>query len=75
MDRRGTCRIPDAGAVVEVAVARKLLDLASNGERDPERLRKAALSEATFSIAVENACGNVPASLVTARNVASGGPE
>ena len=30
-------------AIVEVAVARKLLDLASMGERDPERLRKAAL--------------------------------
>src|SRR5215207_7422510 len=30
---------PALKAIVEVAVARKLLDLASMGERDPERLR------------------------------------
>src|SRR3954462_4672002 len=36
---------PMLKAVVEVAVARKLLDVASTGERDPERLMKAALSE------------------------------
>ena len=35
---------PMLKAIVGVAVARKLLDLASMGERDPERLRKAALS-------------------------------
>ena len=49
---------PMLKAVMEVAVARKLLDVASTGERDPERLMKAALSDVTFSTAVENACGN-----------------
>src|SRR5215203_3153586 len=39
---------PALKAIVEVAVARKLLDLASMGERDPERLRKAALSQVAF---------------------------
>jgi len=39
---------PALKAIVRVAVARKLLDLASMGERDPERLRKAALSRVPF---------------------------
>ena len=51
---------PALKAIVGVAVARKLLDLASMGERDPERLRKAALSRVPFITPVENACGNDP---------------
>src|SRR5215207_11690786 len=48
---------PALKAIVGVAVARKLLDLASMGE--PERLRKAALSRIPF-IAVPTATSNVP---------------
>ena len=66
---------PMLKAAVEVAVARKLLDLASTGERDPERLKKAALSEVTFSTAVENACGNDRAGPVPTRSVRRGRPE
>jgi len=66
---------PMLKAVVEVAVARKLLDLASMGERDPERSRKAALSEVTFSTAAENACGNDRAGPVPTRSVYGGRPE
>jgi len=66
---------PMLKAVVEVAVARKLLDVASMGERDPERLRKAALSEVMFSTAFENACGNDPARPIPARSVHNGPPE
>jgi hypothetical protein len=49
---------PTLKSVVEVAAARKLLEVACMGERDPERLRKAARSEGTFSTPVENACGH-----------------
>jgi hypothetical protein len=66
---------PMLKAVVEVAVARKLLDLASLGERDPERLRKAALSEVMFSTAVENACGNDRAGPVASKSVHRARPE
>ena len=66
---------PMLKAVVEVAVARKLLDLASLGERDPERLRKAALSEVIFTTPVENACGNDPAGPAPARSVHNGPSE
>jgi hypothetical protein len=66
---------PMLKAAVEVAVARKLLDVASTGERDPERLKKAALSEVTFSTAVENACGNDRAGPVPTRSVRRGRPE
>jgi hypothetical protein len=61
-------------AIVEVAVARKLLDLASMGERDSERLRKAALSEVMFSRPVENACGDDCAGPISARSVHRGRP-
>ena len=66
---------PMLKAVMEVAVARKLLDVASTGERDPERLMKAALSDVTFSTAVENACGNDRAGPIPIRSVHSGRPE
>jgi len=66
---------PMLKAVVGVAVARKLLDLASMGERDPERLRKAALSRVPFITPVENACGNDPAGPVPARSVHNGPSE
>src|SRR5215218_3551756 len=66
---------PVLKAFVEVAVARKLLDLASMGERDPERLRKAALSEVMFSTPVENACGNDRAGPISSRSVHSARPE
>src|SRR3954471_14530167 len=67
---------PALKAIVGVAVARKLLDLASMGERDPERLRKAALSRVPFiTPVVENACGNDPAGPVPARSVHNGPAE
>src|SRR5829696_10269596 len=66
---------PMLKAVVEVAVARKLLDLASLGERDPERLRKAALSEVIFTTPVENACGNDRAGPISSRSVHPAHPE
>src|SRR3954471_11491360 len=66
---------PMLKAVVEVAVARKLLDLASLGERDPERLRKAALSEVIFTTPVENACGNDRAGPISSRSVHRARPE
>jgi len=66
---------PVLKAIVEVAVARKLLDLASMGERDPERLRKAALSRVTFITPVENACGNDRAGPISSRSVHGVRPE
>jgi hypothetical protein len=36
-------------ALAEVSVARALLDAAAGGERDPERLKNAALSEVAFA--------------------------
>jgi hypothetical protein len=66
---------PMLKAIVEVAVARKLLDLASLGERDPERLRKAALSEVIFTTPVENACGNDRAGPISSRSVHRARPE
>jgi hypothetical protein len=66
---------PALKAIVGVAVARKLLDLASMGERDPERLRKAAISRLPFITPVENACGNDPAVPVPARSVHNGPSE
>ena len=66
---------PALKAIVGVAVARKLLDLASMGERDPERLRKAALSRVPFITPVENACGNDPAGPFSARSVHNGPSE
>ena len=66
---------PMLKAIVEVAVARKLLDLASMGERDPERLRKAALSQVAFFTPVENACGNDRVGPVPSRSVHRARPE
>ncbi|MFL5078336.1 MAG: hypothetical protein ACJ8DU_00135 [Microvirga sp.] len=66
---------PMLKAIMEVAVARKLLDLASMGERDPERLRKAAVSEVMFSTPVENACGNDRVGPVPSRSVHRARPE
>jgi hypothetical protein len=39
---------PMLKALTEVSVARALLDAAASGERDPERLKNAALSESAF---------------------------
>jgi hypothetical protein len=66
---------PMLKAIVEVAIARKLLDLASMGERDPERLRKAALSQVAFITPVENACGNDRAGPISSRSVHRARPE
>jgi hypothetical protein len=66
---------PALKAIVGVAVARKLLDLASMGERDPERLRKAALSQVAFITPVENACGNDRAGPISSRSVHRARPE
>ena len=66
---------PALKAIVEVAVARQLLDLASMGERDPERLRKAALSQVAFITPVENACGNDRAGPISSRSVHRARPE
>src|SRR5215203_3785248 len=66
---------PALKAMVGVAVARKPLDLALMGERDPERLRKAALSRVPFITPVENACGNDSAGPVPARSFHNGPSE
>jgi hypothetical protein len=71
----GPAASPMLKAIVEVAVARKLLDLTSLGERDPERLRKAAFSEVIFTTPAENACGNDRAGPISSRSVHRARPE